>query len=552
MMKNYKKSIYIALSIIVVGIISVISLNISLSKNKIKTYDNKTYSLKYDKSWSLIAKENGKIVLKHGKEAKLNIEIISLKDETTYLSIDDLIDETVYNIEKQNKSYKLISKKETVVSKDEFKGYKLLYENEDHQVQTTLYKKSDKLIVFNYEADSNYFDILLDSVKNIIYNFNTKEREYVLSNKISVDTNAITYSEDKDLDELLDKNSSYEIADNNYYIKYSVPSNFEQSEFNSTNNMFHFNDISNKDLTISVSIYRQNIFQYLSKDDTVNVFYGYKMYQSGKDYSNFKETITKVDDADIYVYKNSYYYNKMISYDKDFNKVESKRSDENVQLIYALNKNHILVIKIEARGTAITKKLVDAIKIEETKNYSSYVTSEDENGFLTANLKRYSTYDKKSIDEITIRIPNEYKESDRNNNVFSNRYFGLNYNEENYIYDYEIRYELTSNFADITSKIDAINSSFSKAYGEYNYLTYSSDLTVNAKKFSVYTGGYTQLGGIMFTNVNRFKFYTNKKVLLYELTNGGYLLIDISGNGKDITDDILTDATNFSIKQIDK
>jgi hypothetical protein len=55
----------------------------------------------------------------------------------------------------------------------------------------------------------------------------------------------------------------------------------------------------------------------------------------------------------------------------------------------------------------------------------------------------------------------------------------------------------------------------------------------------------------MFTNINRFKYYTTEKVLFYELTNGGYLVIEIRANGKTITEDVLNDATNFNIKEID-
>ena len=82
-------------------------------------------------------------------------------------------------------------------------------------------------------------------------------------------------------------------------------------------------------------------------------------------------------------------------------------------------------------------------------------------------------------------------------------------------------------------------------------MTYLSEIELNNRKFIVYSGGYTQLGGIMFTNINRFYYYTNKKVLFCELDTGGYLVIEVSGNGKEVTDDILKDATNFEVNKID-
>ena len=44
------------------------------------------------------------------------------------------------------------------------------------------YKKSDKLVTIRYEANNSYFDILLDSVENIIYNFDINEQKYLINN----------------------------------------------------------------------------------------------------------------------------------------------------------------------------------------------------------------------------------------------------------------------------------------------------------------------------------------------------------------------------------
>ncbi len=551
-LEKYKISVYISLPIIIIGIMGIILWNLNFNKTALKTYENDNYSLQYDQGWVLKEKGDKKITLKHGKVANLNIEIIELKDESRYSSIVDLIDEINYNIENQNPHYKLISKKETTVSKYDFNGYKLLYENNDSQVMTTIYKKSDKLVMFNYEANNDYFDILLDSVHNIIYNYDAKEKKYDLSNKITLNTNDVSYSKDKELDKAFSKNNSYELADKNYYVKYSIPSNFQLSNFDSTGGYFQLRGIDEKNIYITVNILNSNIFEYLDKENSWNIYTSYKTYKEDKDYSDFKETLTKINGkVDTYLYKNSYNYNNAITYDKDLKVKKYKRKDENAQIIYALNKNHILVINISTTGTAITKKLIDNIEIDEIKNISSYITSKKENDLLVSELKRYNGYDKEKIDKVIIKIPNKYQEFQKYNNIFAERYFGLNYDEEKIMYDYEIHYELTTTSAKIKNKVDSMNSSFSMAYGTYNYLTYSDEITLNNCKFVVYTGGYTQLGGIMFTNINRFKYYINKKVLFYELASGGYLVIEISGNGKEITENILNDATNFEIKEVD-
>lgn len=549
-LKKYKVSVYIALFIIIVGIIL---FSLIGSKPEAKTYESNYYIVKYDKGWSLKQKSKDKLILKHGNEAKINVEIIELNNELKYLSIEDLIDEIIYNIRKQNSSYKLISKEETTISKYEFMGYKLLFENESSQVVTSLYKKGDKIIVFYYEAKNDYFDILLDSVNNIIYHFDIKEKKYDLTHKMSFKMTDISYSKDEKLDKVLTQSNTYELASNNYYVKYRIPSNFEISDFDSTRNYFHLRGIDKKNITISTNIYKFNIFEYLDKENRVNVYKDYSMYRTSEDYSDFQETITKLDgNMDIYLYKNSYSYNKATISSEDVNKKNEKRKDENVRLIYALNKNHILIVDIKAVDTVITKKLIDSIKIEEVRNYSNYVTSKKEDNLLVSEFKRYSGQSKNKIDKVIIKIPNKYKEFEKNTNIFQEKYFGLNYDEDTNIYDYEVHYDLTPSFIKIDSKIDSINSSFSKAYGAYNYLTYFDELMLNNNKFYVYNGGYTQLGGIMFTSINRFHYYINKKVLFHELSNGGYFVVEISGNGKEITDDILNDVTNFQIKEISK
>ena len=215
-LKKYKVSVYIALFIIIVGIIL---FSLIGSKPEAKTYESNYYIVKYDKGWALKQKSKDKLILKHGNEAKINVEIIELNNELKYLSIEDLIDEIIYNIRKQNSSYKLISKEETTISKYEFMGYKLLFENESSQVVTSLYKKGDKIIVFYYEAKNDYFDILLDSVNNIIYHFDIKEKKYDLTHKMSFKMTDISYSKDEKLDKVLTQSNTYELASNNYYVK---------------------------------------------------------------------------------------------------------------------------------------------------------------------------------------------------------------------------------------------------------------------------------------------------------------------------------------------
>lgn len=552
-LKKYKIAIIIAIVILLIGLTILLSILYLSNNSHIRKINSNYYSLDYDNTWKITKKQDDIIILKHNSGGKVSIQINKLTDEYKYSTIDELIDELLYNIKKQNNNYKLLSKKQDKITKYKFDGYKILYEDNKKQVMLYTYKKSDKLITIIYEAKNNYFDILLDSVQNIVYNLNVKDKEFDIKGNLTLNISNVKYDENKEVDKLLNKSEKYEIANNNYYVVYSIPSSFKQKSLDSSTSNFELVSKSGR-ISMNVNIFNSNIYEYLEQDATVGLYNKYKTYQKGKDYSGFKETLTKLDsDYDSYIYKNSYYYDKAITYDKDLGVKNYKRKDENVELIYALNNSHILIIDMKASGIPITKKLVEMITINSSKNYASYVKITKENNFLIGILQRFTDYNYDKIDYIKLKIPDKYEEIDKNRNINLERYYSLNYNEDMLIYDYDVHYELTT--LPEKSIIDNINSTYIKSsYGDSHKLSYSGNLTLNNKLFKSYDGGYTDLSGIMFTSINRKKYYVAKKILVYEIPERGNLYIEISGNGKEIDNEILNELTNFTmeIKNIEK
>lgn len=547
--KKYKIAIIIALSILLIEILCLILFNILSSKSI--ALNEKNYNLKYDSSWKVKEKKDNYISLNHkSSKSLLKIEIITLDKEYKYTDIDDLIDEIIYNVDEQNKNYKLISKQKDTFTKYEFKGYKLLYETEAEQTMIMTFKKSDKLIVASYEAKNKYFDMLLDSVQNIVYNFNTADETFELKNSIKKESSKISYSKSEDLDKIITKNKEYEIAHNNYKVIYEVPSVFELSDFNTESNYFNLKGYDKGQMTISTYIYNKNVYEYLNKDNLVNVYENYKMYKKDKDISDFKEQVSELDSkySDSYIYKNSYKTNAIKHNDK-LEAESYKRTDENIELIYSLNRNHILIVVIDSEGIPITKKLIDSIKIKSVANYSSYTKNKVENGYRIAELQKYIDYKKEKVNNIIIKLPEDYKEIDRTtNNLYSERYFGLNYDEKEELYDYVIHYKFSTT-KDVAKNVELLNAKFKDSYGECNNYQQVGDVTINDKQFIEYVGGYTDLGGIPFTNINRYKYYVHYKALFYKLNDESYLIIEILGNGKEISDDIVNQATNFEAKE---
>lgn len=552
-LKKYKIIVITALGVIILGVCAIVIYGIYANKNPIKELATDSYSLEYNRAWKIKEKEENKIVLEHNTGSKVTIQVSELTNEYEYLEIDDFIDEIIYNIQSKNEEYKLLSTTEEELTENKFRGYKLLLENENNNEQTMVstYKASNKLVTFIYEANNDYFDILLDSVDNIIYNFSVKEEKFDLKNEIALNSSEIKYNTNEELDKKLKKSTTYEIAKNNYLVKYSIPSNFTLNSFDSTLNYFSL-ELDEGKIDITVDLLNRNIYEYLDKDESVNVFKNYESYKENEEYSSFDESISELESKyDSYIYKNSYYYDNAVKYDSDFNEQKYKRLYENVELIYALNNNHTLKITLSASDTSITEKLINMIKIESIKNYSSYIKVEEENNLKIGRLRRFLDSTKEKFEEVKIKLPLEYKEIDNNSNIYLERHYVLNYNDDKEIYDYEINYNL-SNLSTEKTIIDNINSSKIKtatAYGSSKQLTYSGELTLNSKQFTVYDGGYTDVSGIIFTNIDREKYYVNKKVLLYKMPTKGFLYIEIDGNGKGITEKILNDITNFSIEE---
>lgn len=537
LLKEYKLAIIIALLIIILGSISTI-IYLKLNNIEIKEFINEYYSFNYNSSWKIKDKNEKSILLVHNKDATLNIEIVTLVDEYKYLAIDDVLEELLYNIEKQNEDYSLLYKESAYITKNNYEGYKMLYENGENQAMVVVCKKLDTLIIFKYEATNNYFDILLDSVQNIIYTFNSIDKQFELSYKLNVDTTEINWNTNEEITSGLKDIQNHEIAYKNYLVNYSLPKNFELINIDSTSGYFDYKGLSNGNITLKTNVYNTNIYEYIEKDGSLYNSYKYK--REGEDYSNFQENIKQMELENKigYIYKNSYTYEGY----------SNNKNYEEVVLVYELDTNHIFTVNIEATKVAIPEELVSKIKINSSKNYASYVNNNTENGNLICELKEFTDYQKDKVQVITLKVPEKYKEIDKGYyNIYTHRNYGLNYNEDIEIYEYDIEYEV---YSSIESKLNILNSNYNSHSnkGEYKKIEYKETITLNGKNFDIYEGGYTDISGALFSEIGREYYYVNSTVLFYKLDTGKVLSIDIKGNGVKISDDILNELTNFDIE----
>lgn len=522
------KKILLTILIILVAIIIGISISKISNKSKIIEVSKNNYFVQYDNSWKEIKEDENEFELQHKKNNSIfNIKINDLNEDDKYKTIDEILDNLLYNIQQQNKDYKLIYKENSKLTKNNMEGYTILFENEEKQAEVAFYKQGDRIIIFTFEASSEYFDILIDSVNSIIYSFSINEEKYDVVSNIDLETTEITYTE-SDLDEVSPSIKEYTIASENYLVQYSIPSNFEMQDYDSKYGNYKFKV---KDIQLRTSILNCNLYEYLDEDNSPNVYDNYSL----NNYIKERAEIKQISSEPLgYVYKNSYLIKNQIK--------------ENVVIMYALNNNHIFIAKLSSDGVGIPEKLVNMIKITKSENIASNIIVEKNEGKLIGKLKRFTDGTREKTEEITLKLPENYQEIDNGNNMFEERNYEVNYDEEKEKYQFEVQYK-TIAFG-IESELDSLDRTIYKGYGKYKDFEQINDIIINDKIFKAYKRGYTRQSYAKDEKGNRYKYYTNETVLFYEIQENSYLVIVIKANENEISNELIEQLTNFDINVI--
>ncbi len=132
---------------------------------QIKEYNNRNFKISYDNTWKVLDDKNV-LSLEHKKShSKVKVQCKILADNYIDTPLSDLISDIMDSIEEQNKEYELISSANIT---DKYEAYSFLYEYDMEQALVNIYKKDSKLIIVYYEANSEYYDIVLDSVDSML------------------------------------------------------------------------------------------------------------------------------------------------------------------------------------------------------------------------------------------------------------------------------------------------------------------------------------------------------------------------------------------------
>lgn len=160
-----KKSTQIIIYIMVIGFIITLGITYAINDNG-RNYDTKYFTVNYDSSWKL-QKGDYEFRLVHKKsDSILDIQSKVLDDNYIDTKLSDIVSDIVYGIEEQNSDYKLINMMNSPT--DKYESYSYLYEKDDEQVLVNVYKQDEVLIIAYYQAESKYYDIVLDSVDTIL------------------------------------------------------------------------------------------------------------------------------------------------------------------------------------------------------------------------------------------------------------------------------------------------------------------------------------------------------------------------------------------------
>ncbi|MEG2620690.1 MAG: hypothetical protein RSA10_01160, partial [Bacilli bacterium] len=414
-------------------LISIIAIILN-NKSKILNYSTDDYRVKYSSIWKVKTKKRNEIVFKHKSKSMIKIDITYLDSEYKHDELLDLVENLLYHIEKQNPDYKLIAKEPSKITKKAYDGYKVLYENKDSQALVVIGKVGNRLMMVSYESKDKYFDVLLDSVQSIIYNFELLDEKITASYKLkSLKTSEVKFSKSKN--EKIVENKKYEIASDNYLVKYSIPDNFELSDFDSSGNYFNYKSLKDGTIKLSTSISNKNVYEWLN-DDSSSFNREIKYIKDNpKTHIKFKENLEKIGKTDNFIYKASYVSNTKHSYEKAY-------------LIYSLGYKRAFIIEIESNDVKISNDIIKNIKMLTYQNYAEYIYRNIDNGYLKNEMKKmvkdYDSNDKNYF-LISLLTPEKYKEIYHNSlNVYEYRYFGLDYDEDNYFYKYNVTYQLST------------------------------------------------------------------------------------------------------------
>lgn len=532
-----KMLIRTVLVLITIGLIAYLILIFIGAQQEEKLLSTNKLSFIQDSTWSVSKKSDELVVLKHLTGGELTIKIIELNLENEFVSLEELSQKTLKNIEEQNPSYKLIAKEQTTLLKKQLLSFKTLYEKEKEQVLVLISREENNLVVVTFKAPMESYDLLLDSVYYQINNLEIiKKIDNVQALKVQ-DLKKITWQENKEFTELLNKTKEYEIAFNHRMVKYTFPDIFTLKILDVWRQEFYYKeDKSNylsKKIESEVNILKTNIDYLINSDVADSLNYNVNVlkkskYKKAKNINVELEKINKKEES--YIYK--------ISYEED-----SKKNTD-YYILFKLDERRTLQFKFMTTDFVLPKEIIDKINIVSNEEYAQYFFRNiNPKGYLENTLKSWvDSLKNEEYYEIKISVPKNYYEYNRGTMVdIDRKLYGTNYDEETASYKINVHYEIDDSFKYfLKSPVNIIN------YKEVDKLTHLGSINLHGKKFERYKADYK-------ADVDYKEYSFSDTILVYEINESKHFVITINNRDGIINTDMLRKVSllEINIKNIE-
>ncbi len=371
--KNEKNTLIIYIAIIMIilvlagTIFSYQSLEKSITDIPLKTIANDIYEIQYTNYWlETFGDEKGfelkrnnsifKLVVRNLEESEFSKDVLEFSNEAMY-EITDF------------KSYKLRINEPSEISEQKYGGYEKLLEKDDESIMLYTIKDYRSVYNFSFKSDSRDFDRGLVEVETDLQHLIIQNENVFIYSKEFVSLKEPVFSIDEKLDNMIIQNTTVEISENDYDINFSLPSNFladkDSKDFIASFKGLDANEQGS--ISIKINIINQNGIEYLtnnvepeSEKDSIN----------SENINNFSDYYSKIDQS-TYMYFESYYYNPWRdSKGLSTNSVDEKGSEmkyETCYLVFLINNENSVVVKIESKVSGITSKLIYSLKLLEAK-----------------------------------------------------------------------------------------------------------------------------------------------------------------------------------------
>ncbi len=505
-----KKVLSIISIILIVGAIGLIIMTYLQQHKKAQNYTGQIISFVLPQNWQVTENKTDFILLTHETGASVEIKLIKLDRQQQASTLNTLVNNVKTDLKQTNSQAQLIIKNDTQLLKNNLPATQLVYETATTQSLVEITKTNQYLIVINYSAPNNYFDILLNSYRAMENSINLVNPDYNLAYK-AITTSGITFAEGTD--NKYQPTQSFIINNNHYEVEYELPKICDLTNFDS---MIGYHKCD--PITITVSNEYQNLATMLN-DQTAygSVAYEINYLKNSSDYDQLVVTNDQITNG--YRYKLTY---------------QSKDHKKTYEVLYILTELDYLrtnVIKVSAENKELTTDLISKIKINKTTKYGWNIDKTENNGLLQGQLQEYvNSYEEpREYYTVTYLIPKKYEEQDYEQNKYLYRYFQYEYDALKDDYNYDISIEL-NRYSDSLEAAANIESDYQE-FGDY-HITKIMDIN----NWAYYSGSYVE------DSKTYYEAY-----LFQDLSKGGYLKVSFRSNVKPIPQEVAQDFTNMQI-----